>query len=471
MPAIPLPPATVSASVRASRRLAAALCLLLAACANGAHVPAPSIGRAAPLPPAEPAVMAIPIVISLARLRAELEAAFPSVDSLDRARCSALGGVVCHQYVYRRDSLDVRMSGDRLELTARLRYRGRVAMTRHATLGSCGYGGEPMRRAALRFATSLYWRSDWRLASRNTALAAELQDPCRVTALGLDATPLMRRIVDAQLRDLTALADSLIPGAADLATAADSLWREFQRPSPLDTTGSLWLAMNAERVSLAPVTGAPGTVRTGIVITARPRVVLGASPSATADPLPSLTLSAAPAGLRIPVDVTLPYRELARHALAAVRPEAAATGLDVRDMLLWGAGDTLVVRLDLAGKLDGSLYLVGRLGYDAAARTVRIDDLRYTVESQGLLTSLKATLGAPLIRRALNQATSGGRLDVGAQLDSARYALTQQLNRQLAPGMLVGGGITDVRIEGLHTTPDAIVLRVRLDGAAQLVVQ
>lgn len=457
--------------IRAPRLLGAALSLLLAACANGAHVPPPRIGPAAPLPPVEPAVMSIPIVISLARIRAELDAAFPPADSLDQARCSALGGVVCHQYVYRRDPLEVRMTGDRFELATRLRYRGRVAMTRLANLGSCGYGAEPMRRAELRFATSLYWRSDWRLASRGTSLAADLQDACRVTALNLDATPLMRRIVDAQLRDLTAMADSIIPGVADLAPAADSLWREFQRPSALDSTRTLWLAMNAERVSLAPVSGAPGTVRTGIVITARPRVVLGAAPPATTNPLPSLTLSNAPAGLRIPVDVTLPYRELGRYALATLRAEAAAGGLELREVLLWGAGDTLVVRLDMAGKLDGSLYLVGRLGYDAPSRTVRIDDLRYTVESQGMMNSLKVTLGAPLIRRALNQATSNGRLDVGAQLDSARHTLTQQLNRQLAPGMLVGGGITDVRIEGLHTTPDAIVVRVRLEGAAQLIVQ
>ena len=461
----PRPPAVVTA-------VAAALLLpVLLACGGGHGVPEPTVGAATPLPPAEPAVLSIPVTISLNVLRAQLESAFPASDSLDRARCAALGGVVCHQYVYRREPLDVRLAGDRFQLTARLRYRGRVAATRLATLGSCGYAPDAMKRAELRFATTLFWRADWTLASRNTQLAADLLDPCRVTALGVDATPLMRRVVDAQLRALTGAADSVIPALVDLEPAADSLWREFQRPTALDSAASVWLTMGVDRVSLAPVAGTPGTVTTAVVVTAHPRVVLGGAPSVAARPLPPLTLSSAAPGLRIPVDVHLPFADLGRRAAALLAPEAAARGITVRDVRLWGAADTVVVRVDMAGKLTGTFYLRGLVGYDAASRAVRIDGLRYTIESEGAMTRLKTTLGAPLIRRALDQATGGGRLNVGAQLDSLRYQLTQQLNRTVAPGVLVGGGIHDMRISGVHVTGDAIVVRVVLDGTARLILQ
>lgn len=443
----------------------------IAGCNGRSPVAEPPVLSATPLPPAEPAVLSIPVTISLGLLRTQLDVAFPASDSLDRARCATLGGVVCHQYVYRRDPLDLRMAGDRLELRTALRYRGRVAATRVATLGSCGYAPEPMRRAELRFGTTLYWRADWRLASRDTRLAAELQDPCRVTALGLDATPLMRRVLDAQLRDLTRAADSLIPALADLRPAADSLWREFQRPTALDGAGSVWLDMGVEQVSLAPVAGSGGAAETAVVVTARPGVLLGARPTPATRPLPALTLAAAPPGLRIPLDVRLPYADLGRRAATLLAPEAAVKGITVRDVRVWGAADTIVVRVDMAGSLAGTFFLRGLLGYDATARTVRIDDLRYTIESENAMTRLKTTLGAPLIRRALDEATGGGRLNVGAHLDSVRQQLTQRLNGQLAPGMLVGGGITDVRITGVHTTGDAIVVRVALAGAARIILQ
>lgn len=467
MPAVSPPYArpVVRASVRAL------LPLLLAACGGRVTVPAPELGRATPLPPVEPAVIALPITISLNAVRAQLEAALPASDSLDRARCAAIGGAVCHQYVYRREPLDVTMTGDRFDVRARLQYRGRVAVGRVATLGSCGYAPERMRRAELHLATSLYWRSDWRLASRETALDANLLDPCRVTALAVDATPLMRRVVDAQLRDLVGTVDSLVPALANLAPVADSLWRSLQRPVALDSLSSVWLSVRPERVSLAPITGSAGTVRTGLVVIAQPQVVLGAAPPAPARPLPALTVARPAAGLRIPVDVRLPFADVEQRALALLAPDAAAEGITVHGLNVWGAGDTIAVRVDMSGKLAGTFYLVGRVGYDAAARAVRIDGLRYTIESENVMTRLKATLGAPLIRRALDRASGGGRLHVGAQLDSARAELDRQLNRPLAPGVAVGGGMREVRIAGVHTTPDAIVVRVVLEGDARLFVQ
>ena len=137
---------------------------LVAAGACGGHlqVPAPALqaGAGTTLPPAEPAIIVLPVSIALGRIRSALTAQFPASDSLTHAQCVALGGSVCHQYVYRRDSLDLRMNGDRIDLLARLQYRGRVAISGIGGLASCGYAPEPMKRAELRAGTALYWRSD-----------------------------------------------------------------------------------------------------------------------------------------------------------------------------------------------------------------------------------------------------------------------------------------------------------------------
>src|SRR4051812_20384925 len=182
------------------RRLATALALLIVACGGGLQVPEPDLTShvAASLPPAEPAVITLPISISLGKIRSSLSAKFPISDSLTQTQCVALGGAICHQYVYRRDSIEMRMNGDRIDLVSRLRYRGRVALPGVGGLASCGYAPEEMKRAELRAGTALYWRQDWRLGSRNTAIEAVLPDPCQVTVLRVDATPLMRRIVDGQ---------------------------------------------------------------------------------------------------------------------------------------------------------------------------------------------------------------------------------------------------------------------------------
>jgi hypothetical protein len=447
-------------------------CAGLTSCAHHFEVPAPAATTTGnQIPPAEPAIIALPVSIAMSALRTRLDSVFPATDSLDRARCSALGGFVCHQYVYRRDSLDLTMAGDRISLYTRLRFRGRVALPGIGGIASCGYEPEAMRRAEVRLSTSLYWRTDWRLASRSTTIAPDILDPCQVTVLRVDATPAMKRLIDGQLAHLKQQFDSIVPAVADLRPAADSMWRTMQRPFAMDTSSTIWLTLSPVRASLAPLAGSPTSISSAIVLEARPRVVVGAKPAAESRALPTLTLAAHTSGIHVPVDIELPFDDLSKRVTALMSGEVAGKGIRVGEIKIWGTGDTAVVRVGIDGRVSGALFMLGRVGYDAGSRSVLISDLRYTIESSSKMSSIKATLGAPRIRHALDEATGHGRLAVGEQLDQVKVQLTSQLNRQLAPGVTLTGGVRDVRISGLFTTPTAFVLRVVFDGDARLDVR
>ncbi len=442
-------------------------------CGGSLAVPAPSLepsSRAA-LPPAEPATLVLPISISLGRLRSELAAQFPVSDSLGAAQCVALGGAVCHQYVYRRDSLELRMNGDRVELLSRLRYRGRVALGHVGGLASCGYAPEPMKRAELHAGTALYWRNDWRLASRGTALSASLLDPCEVTLLRVDATPLMQSIVDGQLEKLRAQLDSALPALANLRPAADSLWKLLQQPLALDSASTVWLSLSPQSVSLARPLGRGDAITTAVVIAAMPHASIGSRPDVERRPLPALAIARQASGIHIPLDIELPFADLSARVTQLMKGEVAGKDLTVDDVRIWGIADTAVVRVGVRGSVSGDFYLVGHVRYDATTRQLLVSDLQYTLASDNAMSRLKATLGAFRIKRALDQATGHGRLDVGAQLDSLRGQLTAKLNRPLAPGVAVAGAVTDIRIAAVGTTTTAFVLRVLLDGQARLSVQ
>jgi hypothetical protein len=404
-------------------------------------------------------------------LRARVDSLLPATDSLDRAKCSALGGLVCHQYVYRRDSIDFNMAGDRVSVFTALRFRGRVALPGVGGVASCGYEPEAMRRAELRLATTLYWRVDWRLASRSTLLAPTILDPCEVTLLRVDATPTMKRILDGQLARLKQRFDSVVPAVADLKPAADSMWRAMLRPFAIDSSSTIWFSMSPDAVSLAPLTGTGDAVTTAIALTAHPRVVVGPRPVVDARSLPSLTLAAKTNGIHVPLDIEIPFDELGRRATALLSGEVAGKGMRVGEISAWGVGDTVVVKVGVEGKVSGSLYLLGKIGYDVTTRSVLIDDLRYTLESSSKMSSIKATLGAPRIRRALADATGHGRLAVGDQVERLKTQLGEMLNRPIAPGVALTGGVTDVRIDRLFATPTAFVLRVVLDGEARIDVR
>ena len=442
------------------------------ACGGRFEVPVPILAApVATLPASEPATITLPIAIALSKIRTQLDSAFPPTDSLDRAKCTALGGLVCHQYLYERDSLDLRVTGDRVVLQTRLRYRAAVGLPGVGGIASCGFPPEPMKRADVRLSTSLFWRADWRLGARSTRVAAQLADRCQVTVLRFDATSMMKRIVDAQTAVLRQQIDSIVPAVANLSPVADSLWSVLQEPVALDSAGTIWLTMYPESVGLLPLAGSTSTLATALVLTARPRVTIGAKPSPESRPLPSLTLARRSAGIHVPVEIELPFSDLSEKVTSALAGEVAGKGISIEDIKVWGVGDTAVVRVALQGKVNGSLYLLGRVSYDSVERAVLIGNLRYTLESNDAMSRIKSTLGAGRIRSAIAAATGRGHLAVGEQLDSLRSRMTQELNRPIAPGVTLAGSVQDVRFSGLYTTQSAFVLRVVLNGEAVLLVQ
>lgn len=457
-----------------SRRLAFSVAVAAVTTGCGGHfeVPVPVLSAPIAAPaPSEPATITLPIAIALAKIRAQLDSVFPPADSLDRAKCTAMGGLVCHQYLYRRDSLDLRASGDRVSLQTKLRYRAAVGLPAVGGIASCGFPPEAMKRADVRLGTTLYWRSDWRLGARGTAIATTLSDRCEVTLLHVDATSLVKRIIDGQSEELRREIDSLLPAALDLRGAADSLWQVAQQPMALDSASTIWLTLSPETVSLAPLTGSSSAISTALVLTAHPRVTVGDKPLVTARPLPSLTLARRSSGIHVPVEVELPFSDLSQKVSALMAGDTAGKGMRVGEVKLWGVGDTAVVMLALEGKVNGSLYLLGRVSYDSTARAVLLNDLRYTLASHDMMSRVKSTLGAGRIKSAIDAATGKGHLAVGEQLDSLRSRLTQELNRELAPGVRLAGSVNNVRFSRMYTTQTAFVLRVILDGEAVILVQ
>lgn len=457
--------ATWQAWTRIAAVLAAFLLLGCSATARRASHAGPAAPRQ-PLTEAALAVVPVHVTYVLRALRPSLDSLFPARDSLSQSSCSAARGLVCHQYVYRRDSLALRAQGERLFVETQLGFRVRLGAAGVGGIASCGYSPQSMRRAQLSMQTALYWRRDWRIGARDSQLRATLLDQCLVSVFGVDATQTLQGVLNRQLADFAAAADTAIPGVANLKPLADSLWRSFVEPTMLDSAGTLWLVLEPEAVRVAPLSGSGSRFATAIVLYARPRVTSGARPVVRTRPLPPLTLGEAPRAFDMPISVELPFDEIERRAEALLAAEPATGSVRVDSVHVRGAGDTVHIGLDVSGSIRGRLSMVSRLRWDDAQRELRLDDLAWSLESQGMLSRVKATLAAPLIGRAIRRATMGGRVPLGAQLDSVRAELMRKLNGRVGPGVVLGSSVTTLQITGVASSATAFVVRARLGGQA-----
>lgn len=432
---------------------------------------APTTAGAPPASATPLAVVPVRVTYVLRALLPSLDSLFPARDSLTAARCANAAGLVCHQYVYRREPLRLRGEGNRLRIDTDLSFRAQLGVIGGARVASCGYAPEPMRRAPLNMTTALYWRRDWRIGAQDTKLAATLLDPCRVTVLGVDASKALQSIVDRQLATFAAQADTAIPAVADFRPLADSLWRSFLEPTALDSLSSLWLVLDPEAVRVTPFVGSGVNITTTLVLYARPRIVAGGKPVVRPRPLPPLALGTAPPEFSVPVTVEVPFVEMARRATALLVEDTRNESVHVDSVFVRGAGDTVLVDLAVSGALRGRLQLASRPRWDPVTREVRLDDLDWTLQSRGRLSRVKATLATPLIALAVRRATGGGRVPLGAQLDSTRVELLTKLNGTLAPGIVMGSSVRDVEILDVTTTTSALVVRARLTGQSGVWIQ
>lgn len=419
---------------------------------------------AAPVGACEMAVVPVRVTYVLRTLTPSLDSLFPVSDSLSAARCAAIG-LVCHQYVYRREPLRVRAEGPQLFIDTKLAYRARLGtIGGSARVASCGYAPESMRRATTSMSTSLYWRRDWKIGARHTKLVAALEDRCTVTALGVDATKTLQGVIDKQLALFAAEADTTIPTVGDFKPLADSLWQSFLEPTALDSTNSLWLVLDPQTVQVTPFAGNGPSIITTMVLYARPRVIAGAKPAVRRRPLPVLSLGSAPLEYTVPVSVELPFAELERRAALLLSQETSSGSVRVDSVHVRGMRDSVRIDLTVSGSLRGRLSLTSRLRWDATSREIRLDDLDWSLESRGKLSRVKATLGAPLVGRAVRRATNGGRVALGAQLDSVRAELMRKLNGPMAPGVVMGSSVRDLQILDVTATATAFVVKARLTG-------
>jgi hypothetical protein len=447
--------------------VACGVALAMAACgkntARGEN-PTPAPNDAAPS--STLAVIPVRVTYVLRTLVPSLDSIFPQSDSLNAPQCNAVAGLVCHQYVYKREALQLRAAGTQLFIDTRMQYRAKVGVLGSTRLAGCGYPPEPMRHASLSMSTSLYWRRDWRIGARDSKLNASLIDACRVTLVGVNASGTLRDLVDRQLADFAIQADTAIPRATDLKPLADSLWRSFLEPTALDSTGSLWLMLEPEAIRVTPFVGSGPSITTSLVLYARPHVIAGARPVAKVRALPVVALGTAPPAFSVPVTVELPYVDIARRATALLSAETATSGVHVDSVRVRGHLDSVAVELSVSGSMRGTLSLASRLRWDAAARELRLDDLEWTLDSRGMLSRVKATLGAPLVGRAVRRATMGGRIALGAQLDSVRTELMRKLNGPIGPHAVMGSSVTNLQILGVTSTATAFVVSARLSGSA-----
>jgi hypothetical protein len=249
---------------------------------------------------------------------------------------------------------------------------------------------------------------------------------------------------------------------------AGRAWDALQ--APIELKDDLFLLINPRTATLSPLSGPDDAIRVVVGLVAKPKLVAGPAPPATALSLPALALTPVPPekGFHIALESELSFEylgnELTKKMGGRAYPANGET-IIIENVMLYGAGNAVVVAVRIKGAVRGTIYLTGEPVYDESARSFALHRLEYTVETKQVLVKAADWLLHSRLKDSLADRTTWF---VGDRIDAARDLLANSLNRKLNQHVGISGNIRSLRPVSVGITKSSIKAVLVADGTAEL---
>jgi hypothetical protein len=432
-----------------------------------------------PPPPVEESVVNIKVHVSVDELAAAADAAMPhssgQEDTWREDGSLRDQKAVQYQYWVVRGPIKFSVVGDQLVSDfAEIQYRLalRLGSPEGPVLeGRCGYWDDPPKRLRLIARSRLSWTDDWTLRSDTAFDPPEFPDACRFANLNTDVTPIVQSILDARLPSVAAAIDAKVRERSKAKDRAHKVWSRLQQP--LELGPNRWLVLNPTDVQVGPLGSDGRTIETSVKLILKPAIHNGSAPAAGDRPLPALRLAPTSLdGFHLTLPVMADYATINRRLQQRLVGQEFSTSIGepvtITSAQLYGSGDKLIIELAVTGGMNGKLYVTGKPFYDRAARTLRFDQLDYTMHTENVVARFADSLFRETL---LDRLESETRIDLSVQIDGLRKRLSSLLTREIEPGLWLEATVSDVNARGIYPVPGGVEVQIVADGFLQLSVR
>lgn len=324
-------------------------------------------------------------------------------------------------------------------------------------------------RAKLALMTSFTARPDWSLEPVSR-LVGVTSDACPIQLPDISVPDVLNRLVSTHFTTGLAVIDSAIRARLNFAEIITPLWLRAQAPIAVDK--NVWLLVSPRRARLAPFVIRNDTLFGSIGIIGIPSLWVGAKPPVRPSlPLPTLDMGPVDSMSVIRTAIVL-TDSLIRRTIAdtlvgmrisrRVGPFRVST--TVTDVGFFAVGDTAVIKITLAGRLRGDVWLMGVPTYDPKTRVFMLKDVALTAASSDFLSEAAFTAARGTIERSIERSA---RIDLGPQLDSIAKRLDRIADQELGPFDL-RVAVKEIAPVGVFRLKEGYATLVNMRGSARI---
>ncbi|RRB06683.1 DUF4403 family protein [Larkinella rosea] len=324
---------------------------------------------------------------------------------------------------------------------------------------------KPFCSLHVNFQSPLTVTSNWRLASKVQFTNFDWIKEPEIKLLGqeISLTNFAKKLLDKHQSAIESAIDSAVYKELRLDRMVGPIWLSIQKPLLIDKSYGLWLLPKPISVAASPITGDQQKITTHLRIALESKTVLQATkPEHSPVKLPQLqkrdTVSQT-SDLRLLSFI--PYKDINRmiaRTLAKEKKMLLFGTITVKNASVYGGQRSLIVKTDVSGLLNGTLYLRGRPTFDTTTNTLSVKNLDFDAGTVQELSKVSNSLVHNGLIKALESFLT---ISLGGEIEQLPQKITQSFKKGET------GKKTDLGIKSFRFTPRKIAIRP--DGIQALI--
>ena len=330
---------------------------------------------------------------------------------------------------------------------------------------------------AVNFVSPLGVGSNWRLTTRSRLEKYEwIEEPSvRLLGIKINVRKIAENLLNKRRADIETAIDVAVHDELRLDKQISKIWRDIQKPLRISRKpDEIWLIPRPFSVAVAPVSGNARHIKLPIQIAFRVDTRIGAMPVVDhLERLPRLLRrNKLPDVSRLEVLAKVPYATLNQvldRTLSKQKLDLAGGNVKIKDVVVYGGGKSLILKADVSGAVNGTMYFRGHPAFDTLTNMVRVQDVDFDVVTKEHLFATADWLLHDHLRDTLQSVLK-------VPLRYNMNALPEKIETAFAQGK--AGKKTTLDVDAFRLVPQRIVVRpegieilIKVESKVDLVIR
>lgn len=140
--------------------------------------------------------------------------------------------------------------------------------------------------------------------------------------------------------------------------------------------------------------------------------------------------------------------------------------IKVQNVTIWHKKGKMIIKLDVTGNVNGSIYLTGLPKYDDISKEIYFDKMDYALETKNKLLQTANWLAQSIIIKKIE---ANCRYSIRLNLEEGKKNIERYLmNYSPIPGVYINGAIGNIQFKKIQLTNQAVLAYLKIDGEVNI---